>query len=408
MKNYLMVALILCAIPAVAFGQKVSCDDCTHVASVYMGEGGVIATADDADMVTWVASCGGVTRSGELEPNDDGVVAALWTGDLACHGDAKSEFQIGPIMDGGWFWITDADNSAVGGLVAMDVLDNDAADITSAGEGVTMTDGKGAVFLKETSTGRVGILPNILPEPPVAALRKCGASGAGTAASPFARVVSECALGDGGTMVLANYTNAVTGGTTRVMDGGSVTRPGGSANTVVLIDLWGNGTGHFVNATDAVAAAPPVPAGVNFLLGQPSVAGTGLRAQTRYTGVTFRGTVGTGPGGAALPTSGTTADADAGIVMDGTTVTNLAQVSIGAKSGYCSKTNNHTAVVRVYADVDDTGAALVTPPIKRAGARANPTNPTNAGSISFNVVCPAASANQGQELVPENPFPISE
>ena len=106
MKNYLMVALILCAIPAVAVGQTtVSCDDCTHVASVYMGEGGFVATADDADMVTWVATCNGVTRSGELEAGDDGKVASLWAGDLACHGDAKSEFQIGPHH--GWRLVLD-------------------------------------------------------------------------------------------------------------------------------------------------------------------------------------------------------------------------------------------------------------------------------------------------------------
>ena len=65
MKNYLMVALILCAIPAVAVGQTVSCEACTHEVSYYMGEGGFIATAgEDAKMVTYVASCGGVTRTG--------------------------------------------------------------------------------------------------------------------------------------------------------------------------------------------------------------------------------------------------------------------------------------------------------------------------------------------------------
>ena len=49
-------------------------------------------------------------------------------------------------------------------------------------------------------------------------------------------------MGDGGTITLANYSNAFTGGTTRVMDGDNVTRPatvGGT--TTILIDLWGNG-----------------------------------------------------------------------------------------------------------------------------------------------------------------------
>ena len=48
-----MIALLISAIPAVAVGQTtlVGCSDCNHVASVYMGEGGFIATADGADMV---------------------------------------------------------------------------------------------------------------------------------------------------------------------------------------------------------------------------------------------------------------------------------------------------------------------------------------------------------------------
>ena len=57
-------------------------------------------------------------------------------------------FEIGPVMDGGWFWVTDETNSAVGGLVSKDVLDNDAAAITGAGDSVSMTMGKGAVYLK--------------------------------------------------------------------------------------------------------------------------------------------------------------------------------------------------------------------------------------------------------------------
>ena len=44
----------------------------------------------------------------------------------------------------------------------MDILDNEPTMITETSS-VTMTDGKGAKLLKETATGRVGILPTILP-----------------------------------------------------------------------------------------------------------------------------------------------------------------------------------------------------------------------------------------------------
>ena len=402
MKNYLMVALILCAIPAVAVGQTVSCDDCSHVASVYMGEGGVIATADDADMVTWVATCSGVTRTGELPANDDGVVSALWTGDLACMAEKGGSFELGPVMDGGWFWVTDAMNSAVGGLVSKDVLENDAAYITSAGDSVTMTDGKGAVYLKHTASGRVGILPNILPEPPMAALRKCGANDKGStgtsatavanaADARYTRLTSECALGDGGSMLLATWQNTFTGSTSRIMDKGTIVRPGGTSPVVVTVDLWGNDSGHFT--TD--------PAG-HALLGNPAVGLTPLRGIGRLTGATYTARLGSGPSGAPF-VDGTER---AGITMDTSTTTNVVTFSIAADPAYCKSTPptaNHSATVSVNGVLDDTGAATVTP----ARSRARTTNV--AATTSFTVVCgSASSANQGQELVPENPFPTSE
>ena len=414
MKNYLLVALILCAIPAVAFGQKVSCDDCTHVASVYMGEGGVIATADDADMVTWVASCGGVTRSGELEPNDDGVVAALWTGDLACMAEGGGSFEIGPVMDGGWFWVTDADNSAVGGLVSMDVLENDAADITSAGDGVSMTMGKGAVYLKEAASGRVGILPNILPEPPAKEMDRCGYNDAGRGKTPRYTVKnSGCSLGDGGTMIRAQgavdpYTGKPTAGT-------MVRRPLTATNTtVVTVDLWGNGTGHFnPNGTaDGDATATP---NADPRLGHAEIVlaltDDGANADP-VTGGGFAATiggVGTTPIGSTPPTFGTGATSVAGgatFAVKG----NVGTLTIYADGRYCNPTAtppvNVSETFTISAFVTASQEGQVTPTIKTAGNAAN----RLAAQTKITVVCPSgsAAAHQGQELVPENPFPISE
>ena len=414
--KHIMIALVLCAIPAVAFGQTVSCDNCTHQLSVYMGSGGFVATHDDdmdAEKVTWVATCNGITRNGELEPDKDGTVRALLAGDLACHAEGGGSFRLGPVTDGGWFWLTREKSSAVGNLVALDLFDdkgmsvNEMAEITSAGDGVTMMAGKGAVYLEEAATGRVGILPTILPEPmmeedPPA---KCGFAGAGSGGNPYRRVVSDCMMGDGGVTVLATTYNALTGGTAQVTNGSSITRPGGTGVAEVTIDLWGNGTGHFTTSAEGVAAASPVPANINFLRGQKSVAMTPLRPVTRYTGVTYRAVAGSGPTAAGYDNN----TAMGGITLS-TDTANVAMISIAADPAHCSKTNNHTATVTVYADVaaGETGQAQVTPSIKVAGARANPTNPTQAGMVSFNVVCPAASANLGTDLVPENPFPTTE
>ena len=400
--KHITIALVLCAIPAMAFGQDVECTACTHEVSVYMGEGGLIATADGAEKVTYVATCEGVTRSGELTANDDGVVSTLLNMDngLACHGThEKNGFQLGPIMDGGWYWITDDMHSAVGNLVSQDILENETTDITSAGDGVTMTMGKGAVHLKETSSGRVGILPNILPvmemEPEMAT--PCGFAGAGTTASPFTRRDSSCMMGDGGTMFLATYGNSITGATTRVMGGDTVTRPGGTGMITITIDLWGNGTGAFL--TDATAGGTN---GIGFARGNAHVgtaANYAARASTRYTGVAYTVSAGGGVGGGEGVTAGAAVE---GVDLGGSPDPNTVDVLIGASTANCSKTNNYSTPVTVTATVAaDADQAQVTPSIKvGTGAAAGV-----AGQLKFTVVCPAASANQGQELVPENPFP---
>ncbi len=395
--KHIMIALVLCAIPAVAFGQDVSCDDCTHVVSVYYGGGGLIAKAgEDAEMVTYVATCGGVTRSGELMPDDNGVVAKLLEGDLACHTAKGALFEIGPIMDGGWYWLTMDDNSAVGGLVSKDVLMNDPADITDAGDGVKMTMGKGAVLLSETATGRVGILPTILPEPPVAPATKCGFKGAATAASPAVPVKTGCMLGDGKTTLLMTSTNAITGGMVQIMDKGSVTRPAGTGSLTIVADLWGNGTGHYVATHDATQGN-----GISAMRGQPAVAMNAVaRPNTRLTGVTYGLSVSTGGPGAGSPvTSGTPVGG-----VDFTDATNAATITVANDTSYCSKTANHSATVTVTATMTtDTDADQVVPSIVRSTTS---TPEGMVGSASFTVNCPAASANQGQELVPENPFPV--
>ena len=378
--KHILVALALCALPAATFAQGVVCQACDHIAPYFRGEGGFIATvAEGADEVVFVASCGNVTITGEVTPGG-ATVAQLFTyrNGLACDGDDGS-LEIAGVEDGGWYWITDARNSAVGSLVSMDVLDNDTADITDAGEGVTMTMGKGAVFLKEARTGRVGILPNILPEPPAPEPRKCGfndrgstgtdpAAVANAANARYTRWMTECALGDGGTITLATTTNTYTGATTMVEDKSTLTRPGGTGSIVVTVDLWGNHSGHFTTAADGHA-----------LLGQPSVAMAPGGRDRRLTGVTYSADLGAGPTEAAF------ADgvARAGITMDTSTTADVVTFTIEADDDYCSDDNNHSATVSVTALMTDAAsAAQVTP------SRTRNSTSMAVGSTSFTVVCP--------------------
>ncbi len=391
------LALALSAIPAAALGQAVSCPDCRHVASWFRGEGGFIGTvADGADEVVFVASCGSVSTTGKARVGG-GTAAQLFNhgNGLACDREGGS-LEIAGLKDGGWYWITDESNSAVGNLVSRDILGNDPVELTTAGAGVTMSMGTGAVFLRETATGRVGILPNILPEPRMDALRKCGYNDRGTTGTSatatadqdnarFTRRDSECALGNGGAVALATTPHSITGATRTVANKGTVVRPSGSGTVVVTIDLWGNGSGHFATAADGHA-----------LLGHAAAATTALRSAARLRNVSYSARLGSGPTAAAL-----TSDAAAvgGITMnagpaDGTTDanSNRATLTIAADEDYCSKDNNEPAAVTVTALMADAAsAAQVTPSIQRNSA-------TNAvGGTSFTVVCGSASSSASVE-----------
>ena len=188
MRSRVMIALVLGAIPAMAFGQSAGCDGCSHQVPVYQGAAGLIATADGADMVNYKAICGNATTTGEIPADDDGIVTLLLGGDLACD-DEDATFELGPIMDGGWFWMHVGDNSAVGNLVANDILMNEMTEITDPGDSVEIMDGAGASLLMHTS-GRFGILPNILPEVFVE-LPLCGLRYRGT--TPY-QLLDDCRL----------------------------------------------------------------------------------------------------------------------------------------------------------------------------------------------------------------------
>ena len=391
MKKFLMTALLISAIPAVAVGQTVvSCHGCTHYVSVYQGEGGLIATAaEDAEMVTFVATCEGVTRSGELMPNDDGVVSMLLAGDYACNGDDEDNaFQIGPIMDGGWYWITMEDNSAVGGLVAMDILDNAMTEPTGAGDGVMMTDGKGATLLKETATGRVGILPTILPVPEMEPDPVNVCDYTTSAAGVHSAETKDCMLGDGKAVIRAlGPVNPATAKRDPIPNEGMVQRPA-AGSYQVSFDLWGNGTGHYSNVAGSPrlghAGGTPLDATISAVYG------------------------GAGPAGTTDVDTGDQASASGaavGLVMNAdTTNDDIGHLTIYPNSTYCDPTAkppaNHPLTVTIRATGDT--ATDVTPTLV-VGATATPAN--LAATMTLTVVCPAASANLGQELVPENPFP---
>ena len=385
--KHITIALVLCAIPAVAAAQDVHCDDCTHRVSVYHGEGGFIATAaDDAEMVTFVATCDGVTRSDELMPNDDGMVSMLLTGDYACMSEGGS-FRLGPIMDGGWYWLTMEDNSAVGGLVNDMILDNEPTMITGAGDGVKMMAGSGAVLLSETATGRVGILPTILPEPPAPDTVLCGPRIPAGSKTYTSQMSSSCMLGNGGAKVRIIGTDHL--GREVMITSQTISRPVGSASVTLMADLWHNESGSYSTDTSGTGGAPST---ASIQAGWPG------KGEDNWLAATWAGTVGGNPGtapAAAATTHGV-------VVTDGSgsTPAGQATITITNNTDYCpasATAPKHSLTLNVTATP---GTNAVHPAVTTTG-------PLAAGlSAKLTIVCASASsANMGQELVPENPFP---
>ena len=441
MKNLknLMVALALLALPASAFGQTTTtlrCEVCSHDVSVFMGEGGLVATAKPADKkVTWFSTCDGVTRTDTLTPNDDGMVSMLFSMDegTACMatGEDMGTFQIGPVEDGGWFWITDDMNSAVGALVAKDIQKNDMVEITSAGAGVTMTAGTGAVYLKETATGRVGILPNILPEPPTVAAAKCGPREDNDGAYTWEQKKS-CMLGAGRTKV--RLLGPGSHGSRAIVTNGMVYRPT-SGSLTVTADLWLDANGGYT--TDVYNPANPASPTADEVADYTEAIRKGWDGKTtsgqrdydkNWLDATFVVSVG-GTGVVSDSTLAAAGASAAGITLTNTGSTVLtgnsftpgtndqrspksfvgqALVTIEADDTYCpAKGTQYPTTITVLANP---GTNAVFPQVatgKDAGFTSS-SLASFAALAQLRIACAprsASSTHAGQELVPENLFP---
>ena len=377
--KHITIALVLCAIPAMALGQTAGCEDCDHQLSVYRSGGLVATPAGDAEMVNYRSTCNNVTRTGSWMPNDDGIVAELLNGDLACD-DEDGTFELGPIMDGGWFYIHVGDNSAVGNIVAKDILMNETVEVTDAGDSITMVEGDGAVLLTHTESGRTGLLPTILPEPPADPATMCGAYRVN--ATTVSQRTSGCMLGDGSTMVRILYAGEF-GRTDHSVNSATVYRSTTAAGSVTL-DLWTTGG---IVSTDTQTT----PAGTGYNgLGR----GLGLSAVTATVGG-FGATLEAALGSGNTTIEVTDGDANADPpTEDRVTIT----FENAGTSTYCTATSSNDAVLTVNL-VSDQANTLPAP--KNLGTDATPVH----GQAMVTIKCPPPAANMGTELVPDNPFP---
>ena len=154
-------------------------DEC-HVVPFAGGRGGgfVGRARSGADGVQAFLVCRGnrttkvVTR--ELVPGHDGVVAELFGVDdgtdnpFFCYLNEDATIEIRGLTDGGWYWLTDDSHTAVAPLLSKDALGNRKVRPTNPGSPDILIEANRAgtaSFVKQLSTGRVGILSHVLPVP---------------------------------------------------------------------------------------------------------------------------------------------------------------------------------------------------------------------------------------------------
>lgn len=240
MKQVIPTAILIGAFPALLSGQvSVDCPEATcQIAPYFAGSGGFVgeaaamddaATTDvDESEVSFFVACGNVTTAGSVTPDSGGIVRQALTGDFGCLTEGGGTIEIDGLKDGGWYWINDDTNSAVTALIRKDSLGHPRTMPTDPG-GVVLksVEGGAATFAKHEPSGRVGIIPHIVPRAPVPACS--GAAGDRT---------TECVLGTSAGWSLAASPS-------------SVTRPTGNADDVdVTVTLMGT---KFI-ATGTIAA----------------------------------------------------------------------------------------------------------------------------------------------------------
>lgn len=359
--RHIRVVLALCALPATAFAQDLVCRACDHVVPYFRGTGGFIGTvAQDADEVTFVASCGSVTTTGEAAIVGTTASQLFTYGNgLACDQDGGA-LEIQGLEDGGWYWVNDVRNSAIGNLVPVDILDNEPTEITNAGGSVSISAGRGAVFLKHPASGRVGILPNILPERAAPAPRSCGAYRVDR--TTVRQYGAECQLGDGSASV--RLVGPASFGRRAPIANGLVHR-NADGEVTIQADLWTEGG---VVTTDTTAT--PVGTGYRDLGGALSLGAVSLEA------VGFGATVADALGaGNDSPT--VTQD------TDGNDIVNIT-IEDAEASDYCTDSASRDATIMIGLTSDQGDLLPPVKPVNDAGQH---------GRARLTIKCPPPAAN---------------
>ena len=180
-----------------------------HVVPEMRREGGFVGRANGRE-IEYLATCtGAITthRSGTVAASSrGGIVSQLVNFDngLACEEGGRIEIR--GLKDGGWYWIHGDRSSAVSPLLRKDVLSNPRVRPTNPGSPDFLfetSEDETASIVTQLSTGRIGILPHIHPEPPNQEPQRCGPRlvDENDPARGYTQLRTNCTLGDGGTFI---------------------------------------------------------------------------------------------------------------------------------------------------------------------------------------------------------------
>ena len=192
MKQIIPFALVAATVPALLAAQTGSaeCPRC-QVAPYFAGEGGFVGESagfGGSNEVEFFMVCADRTISVRVQPDSNGIVREVLNAanGRSCPAGATGTLEVDNLKPGAWYWINDDRNSAVAAFIPKDAVGNEQIDVTDPGgvEIDTPADGIGT-YVKHVSTGRVGIIPRIVPTRPIP-----GCSGMVGAAS-----ASDCHLG---------------------------------------------------------------------------------------------------------------------------------------------------------------------------------------------------------------------
>jgi len=352
--KHITIAMVLCAIPAMAFGQagaaepvKVAVAGCEgggcYTVPYFKGDVGVVVKA--MGDVAWVSTCGPVTMSDTMmmatdeEPGGhmkgDVLVMSFMDG-MGCHADKGGSLTIHGADSGGWYWVNGMNNSAVSTLLPYELMGTGEMMMPALPDGTMHTSMDDATMVMG-GPGLIGIIPHHNAMAPMPDPAMCAGN----------RTTNECMVHATNSLMMQfpKYTDPdgySSRPATPVMSGDTIARSA-TAGLTLQVGLMGSGYigMHGQNPLKAT-----------------DYSGAGYLAAT-ITGKML----GVGPGmDDSVPTDSSGSVRLVGPMADNTYNLNIVRGTSPRAANYCGGLNNHSLTIELSA-LPMSNTALVPNPL---------------------------------------------